>query len=258
MKASLKKQRQQITELPPASENRILPLLGEEESALVDVEAAPAPSDGDLTKIRKLGELQIEIMTRIAKGEAVLARLNEYLKDVTERQLPLVLKEVQMRDFTLMDGSRVVLEEFVAAGIKKANKPKAYAWLEETGRGDLIKHVITISFGKGEDAWARKFMADLEKRKKKVAAERKDDVNFQTLNAFVREQVAMLRAKGVDPYLPPDAKKNPHGQLPKELLGIYEGSRAAAQLSPVAVERIRQAVERVTQQTLEARKNSAS
>lgn len=238
-KASLKKQKAQVAP-PQPKEDAVLPLLGDEETALIEVEAAPLPSDGEITKVRRLAELQIEIMARIAKGEAVMKRLQEYLADVTGRQLPLAMKEIGLKDFTLMDDSRIVLEDFVVAGIKKTDREKAYAWLEKAGKGDLIKHVLTISFGKGDDAWARKFMADLAKRKKPLNVERKDDVNYQTLNAFVREEFANLRAKGIDPYR----------RLPKELLGIYEGTKAAAQLSPIAVEKIKQAVTAIAQKAV--------
>lgn len=244
-KTSVKKQEQAVRP-PPPREDAILPLLGDEETVAFNVEEAPPPNDAELAKIRRLAELQIDLMARIARGNAVLARLNAYLSDVTDRQLPLAMKEVSLRRFELLDGTEIVMEDFVVAAIKKENRPQAYDWLKDNDHGDLVKRTVIVTFGKGEEAWAKKFIADMARRKKPLKAEIKEDVHFQTLNAFVREEFAALRTKGI----------NPLTVLPQALLGIYEGSKAAAKLSEVAVRRIADAVNSITAEKVAAKSNS--
>lgn len=100
--------------------------------------------------------------------------------------------------------------------LERPNRQEAaFAALEKAGQGDLIKHTLTIKFGKGEEKWAAKFMRDLAQRKKPLRVERKDAVAPQTLGAFVREQAAAAKEQGVP-------LKDYLGEAMFGLLGIYE------------------------------------
>lgn len=230
---------------PPPMGSNSIPMLGEEE--VMEVEAAPLPTDGELSKVRALAQLQLNVEARMARGEALLKALKAYHREISERQLPLAMKSLGMKDFTLLDGSSLEAKDFVVAGIPKTKTAEAHAWLEDTKRGDLIKHVLTVSFGRGEEAWAKKFMADLARRKRPLAVERTDSVNYQTLNAFVREEMRNLRAKGIDPFT----------VLPKELLGIYEGTHVELKLSPAAQKALDEAVLATVEKAVPQQSNSA-
>jgi len=224
------------------------PLLGDENFEGL-VEAAPLPTDDDLSKVRKLAETQVALERRIAKGQALLKQLNDQHKDIAERQLPLAMKSLHMKFFGLDDGSKITLKDVVAAGIPKAMTETAHAWLEVL-HAALIKHKIEVIFGRDEDAWAKKFMRDMAQRKKQLNYKRKDWVEPQTLGAFVRGEVARLRGLGRDPYGPlPDAETiacaaelTSKGKalppdlaaafdvLPKDALGVYEVTVAEVEL----------------------------
>lgn len=184
-------------------------LLEEEQ---LDVEPAPIPEDKDLKKIALLASWYLELEKEITKIEATLAAKQAQLKAIREGSLPLALTEVGMTKFTLTGGSQITLKTGYVASITEANRQAAHEWLEAHGHGSIIKHEIKIVFGKGEEAWARKFLRDLSNRKRPLRFDRKDAVHPQTLGAFVRETIAAAKAEG----------QSPEAVIPFPLLGVFE------------------------------------
>lgn len=185
-----------------------------------EVEAAPPPDDADLKTVAQLAERHIELEAQIAALQAELAVKQSALEAIRNSDLPLAMTSLGLELFRLTGGGVIELKEIIAASITKENQPKAFPWLEKNGHGDLIKHVITIQFGKGEDAWAKKFLQDLAKRKRPLKFDRKDTVHPQTLGAFVREQIRAAKAEGLDP----------RDQLPYDLLGVFQQKYAEVSL----------------------------
>lgn len=204
---------------PPIGDNRGPPLLGDEEE-LLDVEAAPLPTDADISKVRELAQAQATLEDRIAKGEALLKKLKEAHKLISEQQLPVAMKALGMRKFTMVGGAEVEVKAFIAASVPKPKTDEVFQAVEKMGHGSIIKHAITIVFGRDEEKWAAKFMRDMAQRKKPLNHTRKDWIEPSTYGKFIRDQVAALRQKGTDPYT----------VLPKETFGIYEGEAAEIKL----------------------------
>jgi hypothetical protein len=148
------------------------------------------------------------------------------LKMVREVSLPVALLAVGMESFVLANGAAVKVKEMVVGNVAVADRPKMHDWLEEKGFGAIIKHEIKIFFGRDEDSWARKFLRDLAARKKPLKFERKDTVAAQTLQAFIREQVAQAKTENMDPNL----------VIPHDLFGIVT-LRYAEVVDPAAVAR---------------------
>ena len=196
-------------------------LLGED--PFVEVEAAPLPDDTELAKVRQLAELQVALEARMAKGAALMKQLAEAHKDLSERQLPLAMRELGLETFSLTGGTKITVKKFIAASIPKPMTERAFDIIEKLGEGAIIKHAITILFGRDEDAWAAKFMRDMAQRKKPLNHSKKDWIEPPTLGKFVRDTMAKLRAEGRDPFT----------TLPKEVFGIYEGTRAEVELPTV-------------------------
>lgn len=188
-----------------------------------DVESAPPPADADLKTVAELAQRVLTLEDEIAVLEAEAQTKKNALKEITEHTLPLALTQLGMTKFELTGGGLVGIKEIIAASISEANKAAAHAWLEKNGHGSLIKRQITITFGKGEEKWAAKFMRDLAQRKKPVRSQLKEAVNYQTLGAFVREQIVDARIKG----------KDPQDVLPYTLLGVFEAKIAEVKLPKV-------------------------
>lgn len=186
-------------------------LIGDDE---LEVEAAPVPDAGELKQIAALAAEYLALEDVISEIEQRLAAKKLALKTLREHQLPLALTEVGMESFRLVGGGEVKLKNMVSGGVSEANQREAFAALEKNGHGGIIKHEIKILFGKGEEAWAKKFLRDMEKRKRPLNAQRKDFIAPQTLGAFVREQVKEFESRGLDPQaaMPDDLYR---------LLGVY-------------------------------------
>ena len=136
---------------------------------------------------------------------AVKKAKTELLK-LTDEDLPNLILELGVRDFTLADGSKVELRTTYGAHIKVDNREEAFAWLKKAGHDDIIKNVASCQFGRGEEAQAVDFVKLAESQGLPVLQKR--DVHPSTLKAFVRERVEA------------------GDEFPMDLFGAYVGQRA--------------------------------
>ena len=96
------------------------------------------------------------------------------------------MEEFGVLDIKLADGSRISAEPFYAARITAEKTDDAHQWLRDNGHGDIIKNVVSVSFGRGEDDRAKKVMTELFEQG--LDAEQ-SSVHPSTLKAFAREQI---------------------------------------------------------------------
>ena len=164
--------------------------------------------DAKLKSLADLAKQQLTLESRIAKGEELLAQLNDQLKELKEKRIPDAMAEIGMESFSLSDGSSINVEKYYAGSISEDHKKDAFAWLRKNEFDALIKRNLTITFGKGEDQFANKLVRDLQRRKRPVNFTDKEAVHPQTLKAFIREQMEA------------------GNELPTELFGVFVGNRA--------------------------------
>ena len=139
----------------------------------------------------EIAELQSKIDTKTAA-----------LKVLTDTTIP-GLMDGMTGALALDDGRVLEVTEKIRASIAGEKAGPAVKWLDEHDHSSIVKRQFVIEFNRDDEAWAKKFEADLRKRKKPLNVVRKHTVHPQTLEAFVREQFAL----GVE--------------LPKETFGIY-------------------------------------
>lgn len=158
---------------------------------VMDFDDAPVTED-QLTVIRQYGERQLELLKDMAILAAKMEVLSKELSFNKEVQLPAALTAAGMEGFKLSNGFQVAMRSFVNASIPKDLKDMAHEYLDKLGGGAaaLIKRTITIRFGKGDDAWAKKFLQDLNQRKKKVDVTVTESVHSGSLTAWVKERDA--------------------------------------------------------------------
>lgn len=167
-------------------------------------EAGDIPEDSALRTVARLAEEQLALEQEIAQQEATLAETKEKLRQVQENALPTAMLAAGLSNFALTSGHKIAVITDHFASIAKENHEEAMRWFHENGFGDLVKEDITISFGRGETEMARglmEYLAATYGPKRKVVD--KTGVHYQTLGAFIREQLG----KGA--------------QLPEELLGVH-------------------------------------
>jgi hypothetical protein len=107
----------------------------------------------------------------------------------------------------------VEIIDYYHANIKEENQPKAFAYLDKRGLGDLIKSSFTVAFGLKESKQADRFKRSLEKAG--IEYSLKQGVPWNTLTSWFKA----------------DHKKKPLTPKVMELLGATTG-RVAKVIEP--------------------------
>lgn len=175
-----------------------------------DVEMATATPQ-QLEHVLQLCRRKLRLENEIIRETAALEEKAEQLKKLSEADLPTAMQEANLTVMSLGGGYEVRVITTPFASIKREEMGPAITWLDGHGHGDIVKHEVKILFPREQEAFFKKFMRDLAKRKRPVDAGLKEYVDHQTLNAFVREQLAA----GVE--------------LPRETFGIFEKTVATLQ-----------------------------
>jgi hypothetical protein len=178
-----------------------------DDELLADV-GQPAPDIGD-NSLRSVAALAASLRDL----DAEIAHLEDRLKDTKERRrklsqetLPDAMAEVGLSSFRLHDGAAVEVEPIIRASISKDRAPAAHEWLRRHGHGDLIKHVVVASYGRGDEDKAQALLRFAEVQRAK--AEAKEAVHPQTLNGWAREMMKSGR------------------EIPADLFGLFTGREA--------------------------------
>lgn len=174
--------------------------------------AEQVPED-KLEKIAFLGEKQRKLIKQIAELENNLSMTKESLRKIVENDLPEAMDEVGMTSFVLEDGSKIKVSTFYSASIPEERKEEAFEWLKEHEFDGLIKADVKVQFGKGEFEIAQSFLQFIRGfNEKAIDPDYKESVHWQTLRAFVKEQVEKGAA------------------LPLDMFGVFIGRKAELKL----------------------------
>jgi len=172
---------------------------------MTDLEADAQAIEASNDQLKQVGELAQKAEDLKAEVDALeqerKARKAE-LDKLLNNDLPAVMDEAGLSEFKTSNGRKIKVEEVVSASIPKARLDEALSWLREQGHGDLIKHELKVSLGKGSDNIVPEVKNALW-RDYGLDPTDSETVHSQTLSAFCREQMA----NGVE--------------LPEDLLGLY-------------------------------------
>jgi hypothetical protein len=208
----------------------------------------------DTKAAKGLSTLAMELAEKVRYHNELITKLKENEVEITRletRDIPAAMIDLGMKNFELLDGSKISFGKKYYAGIRVDNRSDAFKWMRESGNEALIKAEVQIPFGKGDVEAADKLRVAIKKlieqRNAKLAedlakAEAEGDdaevlrlkaeitlyqvpinleqsVHWQTLRAWAREQVIEEERKIEDKEL--DPVKDKDKLLPRELLGIY-------------------------------------
>lgn len=163
--------------------------------------AQPQASGGELAQLQKLAEQQARAEAEVKDLEARLNKSREALNDIAQRQVPDLMDQIGITEFKTTTGLFIKIDEIIRASIPKARSAPAFAWLRANGHSALIKRVVSVAFGKGEDEKAEELHTMLEKLEFEL--EDNSSVHPSTLSSFVKEKLR----EGED--------------LPLDLLGVH-------------------------------------
>jgi len=158
----------------------------------------------DTTKTKDIAKRCNELISqnkKVEEAEQVLKDAKAEQSRLSEEVIPALMSEAGVSRIDLEDGSVVKVSPYYYAKIPEDKRADAFEWLRENNFGDLVKNNITVSFSKGEDSKAVQLKAELES--KGLVVDQKEDVHWQTLRGFVREQI----------------EKN--NNIPSDLFGLY-------------------------------------
>ena len=152
----------------------------------------PGLGDNILARISGLVDEAQRYEQEIEELEGELKAAKERHRDVIQRQLPELMEQAGQKECTTIRGQKVELREILRASIPKDRTAEAHAWLREHGLAAIVKNVISVSLGKGQDDTAKRIVEKL--RLTGLSPDVKEQVHSSTLQATLRE----LIEEGVD------------------------------------------------------------
>ena len=158
--------------------------------------------------IKQLSEQVIKLRgleDKLAKQEEELKKTKKDVEVLSGDVIPTMMTEMNISKFSLEDGAGVEVKPVYGASIPKAKEEEAFNWLRNNGLGDVIKNMVTVSFGRNEDNKAADFAVLAQGQGFQPTQKLK--VEPMTLKALVRERTE----KGLE--------------MPTDLFNVFAGSR---------------------------------
>lgn len=158
-------------------------------------EAAPdygsfveAPKSEDLQQLSVLiGKLHDAEM-QVVLAEEELKKRQSTVRTLAEIEIPELMTRMGVKKFSTTNSLEVEVKDDVRASIKEADRPMAFAWLDEHGHAGLIKSEVVVAFARAEADKALVLQTELSG--KYPGNVRQDQwIEAPTLKKFVREQL---------------------------------------------------------------------
>jgi hypothetical protein len=143
------------------------------------------PTEDHLQMLVRMASTLREKLQEVADAQAELDRCTADLNRYQLTVLPEAMELAGVADYTLSDGTKLVVRDDVKASITEANRPFAHKWLRDNGHGGVIKEayvvdVRTLTEEQREALYAQIMSYD-------VTAEDVESVHAATLKALVKE-----------------------------------------------------------------------
>jgi predicted component of viral defense system (DUF524 family) len=147
----------------------------------------PEVSEISLKTLTDKANKMVELEQLVEEKQASLKSTQKELKTLSEEDIPALLSEVGLSEITLTNGKKISTSAYYYGRITEHNQQEAFEWLQNNGHGDIIKNVVSVSFGRDEDVNAEKLLSNLQDNG--YTTNGKKWVEPMTLKAFIREQV---------------------------------------------------------------------
>jgi len=168
----------------------------------VEEDVPEVPQGDRLERLSKLAEALTLAQFEIGKAEDALEEKIKLERKLREEDIPNLMKQVRMKEITLTDGVKLKDEDEFKCNVSKDRKPLAFAWLRDHGLGAVIKRIVGVAFGKGEDDKAKSLHEQLEKDG--FTVDDNADVHPATLHATLANERELGHA------------------IPQDIFGLFE------------------------------------
>jgi HPt (histidine-containing phosphotransfer) domain-containing protein len=142
---------------------------------------------GDVKDVAKLCEQYAQTEKAIEQADQLKKELTDMKEKLSYELIPQAMQELGLQTLQLKTGEKIQIKPLLRVTPKVEDRPVVYQWLRDNGFGDLVKNIISASFGRGEDVKAEDFKKEVEKLG--LMPKQEEKVEPSTLRAFVNEQV---------------------------------------------------------------------
>jgi len=181
-----------------------------------------APASNSLGAITEMAQNMFDLEIEINGLEELLKQKKQNLTKLAEHDLPDLMQELNVKDFTLTNGGKVEVQDITSGSIPSASaimkargddrselevrQQQCFDWLRANNAGDLIKSNVEVQFGRDEDKACNDFADEL--RERNLFYKRAVGVHHGSLNSFIKERLT-------------DGKDVPH-----DLFKLFTGRKA--------------------------------
>lgn len=187
------------------------------EEAMIEDGHVPRPTGDRLERLIRMGRELAEAVTKKEELKKSEKLNNELIKKLAENDIPSFMAELGITTQGLPDGRVIEIEDIIAAKMPdKKESPdqysKAVAWLDEHDIGDIVKREVVAAFGKDSQEQVQRMIEAMRVATNgEIPISERQDVNYQTLNATLKEEKRKGRPlpkgdDGFDIYIGPRAK----------------------------------------------------
>ena len=180
------------------------------------------PASNEIGAVADMASRMLNLQEEISRSEEALKQKRQDLTKLAEQDLPDLMMELNIKDFTLSNGAKVEVNDIISGSVPAAGaidrakgddkvdlemrQENCFDWLRANGAGDLIKSNVEVQFGRDEDDACNTFIDELQDRH--IYYKRANAVHPGTLNSFIKERLS-------------EGKEVPH-----DLFRIYTGRKA--------------------------------
>lgn len=157
-----------------------------------------------LSEIYEAVDEVLTIEKAIEDAEHRLAEAKQRVRTLTHETIPDLMLAEGVNTLTTDTGLSLTIEPFITGNIPSATsierargeeearlierKTNAFSWLRANQHDGIIKNVVSVAFGKGQDQQAQELLVKL-RGEMQLPAEQNESVHHSTLQAWLRECV---------------------------------------------------------------------
>jgi len=140
----------------------------------------------EVSDVSEVSNQYLQIESEILNLEEQVKRKKQELQQANDKIVELMTQR-GVKEIKTVEGDSVSFKPFYKGSISKDNQPDAFQWLEDNGDCDLIKNIVSVKFGKGDNSIAENLINELQQRQ--LYPDQKRKVEPMTLNALIGEQI---------------------------------------------------------------------
>lgn len=174
----------------------------------------PISAPKDLQQAVRFADEMQELEKRKLDLSLQMKAIDERYKQLQLELLPDIMLAIGVKKFSLSSGFIIEVKDFVRGSIPTltqinqaddldratlaSRREQALTWLRAHNAESIIKNQVVAEFGKGQDADAKKLFAQISDAGFKVKCE--EEVNFQTLNSYLKTELAAGHPVPQEPF----------------------------------------------------------